>query len=192
MQQNLEHCTKSGFHKVLRKDSVPIEATPLKIAVKVNSGSNATVNNWKTPLSFWIGCFNRKLYSLFPRFVVQSPGHVQLFATRWTAALQASLSFTISWNLLKLMSIESMMPTIPLMFCHPLLLLPSIFPSIRVFSKIGLWEDSPASVKLWLPSMERLPSGSQALSSWFKGGGTRRIWPLSQMATGKILNYLLL
>ena len=166
MQQNLEHCTKSGFHKVLRKDSVPIEATPLKIAVKVNSGSNATVNNGKVlPLSFSIGCFSRKLYSLFPRFVVQSPGHVQLFATRWTAALQASLSFTISWNLLKLMSIESMMPTIPLMLCCPLLLQPSIFPSIRVFSKIGLWEVSPASVKLWPPSMERLPSGSQALSS---------------------------
>ena len=132
MQQNLEHCTKSGFHKVLRKDSVPIEATPLKIAVKVNSGSNATVNKGKVlPLSFSTGYFNRKLYSLFPRFVViQSPSHVQLFATPWTAALQASLSFTISWNLLKLTSIESMMPTNPLMLCRPLLLLPSIFPSV--------------------------------------------------------------
>ena len=132
MQQNLEHCTKSGFHKVLRKDSVPIEATPLKIAVKVNSGSNATVNKGKVlPLSFSTGYFSRKLYSLLPRFVViQSPSHVQLFATPWTAALQASLSFTISWNLLKLTSIESMMPTNPLMLCRPLLLLPSIFPSI--------------------------------------------------------------
>ena len=53
--------------------------------------------------------------------------------TPWTAALQASLSFTISWNLLKLMSIESVMPSSHLMLCRPLLLLPSIFPSFRVF-----------------------------------------------------------
>ena len=52
----------------------------------------------------------------------------------WTAALQASLSFTNSWTLLKLMSIESVMPSNHLMFCHPLLLLPLIFPSIRIFS----------------------------------------------------------
>ena len=52
----------------------------------------------------------------------------------WTAACQASLSFIISWNLLKLMSTELMMPSNHLILCHPLLLLPSIFPSIRVFS----------------------------------------------------------
>ena len=51
-----------------------------------------------------------------------------------TAACQASLSFTMSWSLLKLMSIELMMPSNHLIFCHPLLLLPSVFPSIRVFS----------------------------------------------------------
>ena len=54
--------------------------------------------------------------------------------TSWTAAHQAFLSFTISWSLLKLMSIESVMPSKHLILCHPLLLLPSIFPSIRVFS----------------------------------------------------------
>ena len=54
--------------------------------------------------------------------------------TSWTAALQASLSFSISWSLLKLMSIESVMPSNHLVFCHPLLLLPLVFPSIRVFS----------------------------------------------------------
>ena len=53
---------------------------------------------------------------------------VQLNATPWTAACQASLSITISWSLLKLMSIESVMPSSHLIFCHPLLLLPSIFP----------------------------------------------------------------
>ena len=66
--------------------------------------------------------------------VVQLLSHVQLFATPWTAACQASLSFTISWGLLKLLSIESVMPSNHLILCHPLLLLPSIFPSIRVFS----------------------------------------------------------
>ena len=55
-------------------------------------------------------------------------------ATSWTAAHQASLSITSSWSLLKLMSIESVMPSNHLILCHPLLLLPSIFPSIRVFS----------------------------------------------------------
>ena len=60
--------------------------------------------------------------------------HVWLFVTPWTAARQASLSFTISQSLLKLMSIEPVMPPNHLILCHPLLLLPSIFPSIRVFS----------------------------------------------------------
>ena len=65
---------------------------------------------------------------------VWSLSHVRLFATPWTAARQASLSITNSWNLLKLMSTESVMPSNHLILCHPLLLLPSTFPSIRVFS----------------------------------------------------------
>ena len=65
---------------------------------------------------------------------VQSLSHVQLFLTPWTAACQASLSITSSWNLLKLISIESMMPSNHLILCNPLLLLPSISLSIRVFS----------------------------------------------------------
>ena len=59
---------------------------------------------------------------------------VWLFATSWTAARQTSLSITTSWRLLKLMSIESVMLSNHLIFCCPLFLLPSIFPSIRVFS----------------------------------------------------------
>ena len=65
---------------------------------------------------------------------VQSLSHVQLFATPWTTAHQASLSITNSQNLTKLMSIESVMPSNHLILCHPLLLLPSVFPSIRDFS----------------------------------------------------------
>ena len=66
---------------------------------------------------------------------VQSLSRVQLCATPWIAARQASLSITNSRSLLKLMSIKLAMPSNHLILCHPLLLLPSIFPSIRVFSK---------------------------------------------------------
>ena len=66
--------------------------------------------------------------------VVQSPSWVTLSATPWTAAHQTSLSFTLSLSLVKLMSNESVMPSKHLILCHPLLLLPSILPSIRIFS----------------------------------------------------------
>ena len=66
--------------------------------------------------------------------VVHSLSCAQLFGTPWTAAHQASLPFTISWSLLKLMSIELVMPSNHLILCHTLVLLPSIFSSIRVFS----------------------------------------------------------
>ena len=66
--------------------------------------------------------------------LVQSLSHVQLFAAPWTAARQASLFITNSQSLLKLMSIESVMTSNHLILCRPLLLLPSIFPSIRVFT----------------------------------------------------------
>ena len=69
-----------------------------------------------------------KLLSLFSHSVVSNS------ATSWTAACQPSMSFTISWSLLKLMSIKSVMPSNHLILCRPLLLLLSIFPSIRVFS----------------------------------------------------------
>ena len=65
---------------------------------------------------------------------VQSFSYFQLFVTPWTAACQVSLSITNSWGPCKPMSMESVMPSNHLIFCHPLLLLPSIFPSIRVFS----------------------------------------------------------
>ena len=65
---------------------------------------------------------------------VQSLSRVRLFATLWTTARQASLSITNSWSLPKLMSTKSVMPSNHLILCHPLLLQPSVFPSIRVFS----------------------------------------------------------
>ena len=73
-------------------------------------------------------------YAYISYVVVQSLSCVRLSETSWTAAHQASLSFTISQSLLKLMSIASVMPSNHLFLCRPLLLPPSIFPSIRVFS----------------------------------------------------------
>ena len=68
-----------------------------------------------------------------PVVPIQSLSHARLFVTPWTATCQASLCFTTSQSLFKLMSIESVMPCNHLILCHPLLLLPSIIPSIRVF-----------------------------------------------------------
>ena len=88
--------------------------------------------------------------------VVQSLSHVQLFVTPWTAAGQASLSFTISWSLLRLMPIESVMPSKHLILCHPLLLLLSIFPSMRVISnELTLYIRWP---KYWSFSFSNSPS----------------------------------
>ena len=70
----------------------------------------------------------------FSILIAQSLSHVLLFVTPWTAGLQASWSITISWSFPKLMSIESVIPSNHLILCHPLLLLPSIFTSLRVFS----------------------------------------------------------
>ena len=109
---------------------------------------------------------NRQSYVLRSGcIVVQSLSHVQLFASPWTAARQASLSFTISWSLLRLMSIESVMPSNHLILCFPLLLLPSVFPSIRVFSNesalcirwpqsIGVTDSAsilPMNIQGWFP-----------------------------------------
>ena len=91
---------------------------------------------------------------------VQSLSCVWLFVTPWTAARQASLSITNSRSLLKLMSIESMMPSNHLIFCHPLLLPPSIFPSIRVFSNESVDQSIGASASV-------LPVNIQDLLSWF-------------------------
>ena len=81
-----------------------------------------------------ISLFYRSANSLFPFYSVQSLSHVRLFVTPCTAACQASLSIANCQSPPKPMSIESVMPSNHFVLCHPLLLLPSIFPSIRVFS----------------------------------------------------------
>ena len=81
--------------------------------------------------------FHMLLSVVYGNFI-QSLSHVQLFVILWTAAHQASLFFSISCSLLELMSIESVMPFKHLILCHPLLLLPSILPSISVFGNITI------------------------------------------------------
>ena len=98
---------------------------------------------------------------------VQSLSHVQLFATLWTAAWEASLCITNSRSWLKHMSIKSVMPSHHLVFCRPLLLLPSVFPSFRVFSnKSVLCMKWP---KYWSFSISIGPSNeySGLISFWF-------------------------
>ena len=102
--------------------------TPIRITVIKKSTNNKC---WRgcgekgNLLHCWYGCWCSS---------VQWFSHIRLFATPWTEAHQVSLSITNSWSLLKLMSIELVMPSSHLILCRPLLLLPSIFPSIRVFS----------------------------------------------------------
>ena len=92
--------------------------------------------------------------------VVQLLSCVPLFATPWTAAHQPSMSFTISQSLLRLMSIESVMPSNHLILGHPLLLPPSIFPSVRVFSNESvLWIRWP---KYWSFSFSISPSNDSS------------------------------
>ena len=108
------------------------------------------------------------LFSCSVQFVVvvQSLSHVQLFATPWTAAHQAPLSFTIFQSLLKLVSIEPVMPFNHLILWHTLLLLPSIFPSIRVFANDWLF---PPGGQRTVASASILPMHNQG---WFPLGLT--------------------
>ena len=120
---------------------------------------------------------------------VQSLSWVQLFATPWTAARQASLSITNSWSLLKLMSIESVMPSNHLILCHPLLLLPSVFPSIRVFSsesvlRIRYWSIEVSALVLPMNIQDWFPLGLTGLISLLSMG-LWRLWSILQHHSSK-------
>ena len=124
-------------------------------------------------------------FSLWIDTSVQLLSHFRLCATPWTAVYQSSLSITNSWRLLKLMSIESVMPSNHLILRHPLLLLPSIFPSIRVFSNESVLSHRVAKVlelQLQHQSFQRIfridicmksfpASGSFPTSYFFASGG---------------------
>ena len=95
---------------------------------------NSTVATGVEKVSFHSNPKERQCQRMHNFSSVQSLSPVRLFVTPWISACQASLFITNSWNLPKPMSIESTMPSSHLILCHPLLLLPPIFPSIRVFS----------------------------------------------------------
>ena len=131
-------------------------------------------------LVFWILSFKPAFHSpVSVQFSsVQSLSHVLLSVTPWTAARQASLSITNSWSLLKLMPIESVMPFNHLILCHPLLLSPSIFSSIRVFSnESALWPSSrgylvplcflPLGCIICVSEVIDISSGNLDFSLWF-------------------------
>ena len=131
--------------------------TPVKTAIikkpTNNSGENVKKRDSSCTVCWWECKFIQPLWRTVS---IQLLNHVQLFATPWTAAHQASLSITSSRSLLKLMSIKSVMPSNHLILCHPLLLLPSVFPSIRVFS-----DDSVLCIrwpKYWSFSFSLSPS----------------------------------
>ena len=111
-------------------------------------------------LSFWDNCY-----------LVQLLSHVQLFVTPWITACQASLSITNTWSSLKLTFIESVMPSSHLILCRPLLLLPSIFLSIRVFSS-----ESALHIRLQRIGAAASPSVfSMNIQCWFPLGLTSLI-----------------
>ena len=128
------HCRGSLYHwitrQVIKESTVPWVSLKLQMEIPRTHSKRF----WcKSPPS----SSNVHLRLGVPGIVVQSLSCIQLFVTLWTAAQQASLSHTISWSLLKLMSIESVMSSSRLIHCHLLLLLPSVFPSIEVFSRVG-------------------------------------------------------
>ena len=102
-------------------------------------------------------------------FVVAVSRYVRLFETPWTAAHQAPLSSTLSWSMLRFTSIESVMPTNHFILCHPLLLLPSIFPSIRVFSNESALHIT--WTKYWCFSFSISPSSEYSGLISFRMGG---------------------
>ena len=118
-------------------EAMNIPGIPRAVPESISSLTGNTEMRRATQLSPWRGTPSLGSYGSWgnkQRFVViQSLSHVWLFATLQTAACQASLYSAICWNLLRLMSIESGMPSNHLILCHPLFLLPSIFPSIRPF-----------------------------------------------------------
>ena len=120
--KNIQFLSKEPFSNCLC-EVICTKLTPLEFTERITLLKVSLLEKPKEMESQW-----RRFSS------VQSLSHVWLFVTPWTAAFQASLSITNSQSLPKLMSIESVMPSNHLILCHPLLLLPSIFLSIRVFS----------------------------------------------------------
>ena len=144
--------TQSTWYKKIPQGQLSLDSGPHTPSLSASAASLAlcdvrkqwvdvsSLNHWELSLSM-ISTMKIQVNTLYCKYrylhqlsSVQSLSHVWLFATPWTAACQASLSITNSQSLLKLIPIESVMPSSHLILCRPLLLLPPIPPSIRVFS----------------------------------------------------------
>ena len=125
---------------LVRKKAHVLTRASISTMIIVSKGKEGKLykqNFFQDVLISTIGEFIWDIYYCVQFSSVQSLSRVWLFAIPWTAARQASLSSTNSQSLLKLMSVDSVMPSNHLILCHPLLLLPSIFPSIRIFSNVS-------------------------------------------------------
>ena len=144
-RRSQQKCAHSGFQRFL--SAPPYLTSPFLHSCCPGSPSNEApafrslrLCNWERPMMIFFNMAGTIIPGSPPNFwqnpllVFQLFSRVVLFVTPWTEAYQASLSITNSQSLLKLMSIESVIPSNRLILCHPLLLLPSIFPSPRVFS----------------------------------------------------------
>ena len=142
-------CLSAGF-SVPWPSCFPISwFTPLLAKIYLSSNSFIRMDVWEVKMfnPFWSENNLGLQLGLTERYLaVQLLSHVWLFGNPWTGACQACLSFTISWSLLKLMSNELVMPSNHLILCRPLLLLPSIFPSIGIFSNDWLFTPSGQSI----------------------------------------------
>ena len=158
-----------GVVLAFSSSACPLSSLPAPISVRITwpiGSSPEWLVEWNKSSTFW------RLHSL----VVQLLSHVWLFATPWTAARQASPSFTISRSLLKLMSTESVMPSNHLILYRRLFLLPSIFPSIRVFSMSQLFISDGQSIGTSASALVL----SVNIQGWFRLGLTSLISFLSK------------
>ena len=148
--------------------------TRILIKAKESKESNNILIKWEWNYKYqkWWNKIEERKRGKFEAFYqfssVQSLSHVRLFATPWITARQASLSITNSWSSLRLTSIESVMPSSNLILCHPLLLLPPIPPSIRVF-----FNESTLRMrwpKYWSFSLSISPSNEHPGLAFFRIG----------------------
>ena len=157
-------CTMPARHRDMSW-SPPSQTVPMNIQITTGPMAELTGDGFSEDV----------VDRLWVQFAVQPLNRVPLFETPWTVAHQASLSFCISWSLLKLMPIELVMPSNHLILCRILLLLPSIFPSIRVFSNESAlrirwpkyWYKTASNPRFPQPSTQEasLPSGVVCWSS---------------------------
>ena len=164
-----------GVYWVLRESGLKVKRPKSKDR---NGGNRGTLKG-KSVLQALVSCASDSwciIYTQPTVVAVQSLSCVWLSVTSWTAAHQASLSFIISWSLRKLMSIKSVMPSNYLILCHPLLLLPSVFLSIRIFpSESALCIMWP---KYWSLSLSSVLSMN--IQCWFPLGLTSLVSLLSK------------